>query len=100
MEQFKKFKETIAQLEKAVKKVESATTQTQVNEADNEIGACLRSIQYGTGVVGIECKHLVESKNRELRGIKLTNPVKEVVEKVSKTIQRKTSTATKRNKKK
>ena len=78
MKEFEKFNQTVAQLKAAIDKVSAAKTSAEVNAADSEIGACLRSIQYGTGMVGIECKHLVENKNRELRGNNFTAPVVEI----------------------
>lgn len=92
MEQLNKLKDTIKQLDGAIAKAQAATTSAMVNAADAEIGACLRSIQYGVGMVGIECKHMVENRQKELRGLSLvppapTTPEEPVVE--SKTIKRK-----------
>lgn len=88
-----KLKDTIKQLDGAIAKVASAKTSAEVNAADSEIGACLRSIQYGVGVVGIECKHMVENKQKELRGVAFTAPVVEEPKKVEpKTIKRKKKT--------
>lgn len=98
MEQLKKLEQTLAQLKAAVDKVSSAKTSSEANAADSEIGACLRSMQYGIGVVGIECKHFVENRQKELRGIKIEPPkvepvTEEVVKKVTK--KRRTKKASK-----
>lgn len=93
-----KLKDTIKHLDDAIAKVASAKTSSEVNAADNEIGACLRSIQYGVGMVGIECKHMVENKQKALRGIAFVAPAPDPV--VSKTEQRKEEVAEKETKKK
>ena len=93
-----KLKDTIAQLDRAIEKVHNARTSSEVNAADSEIGACLRSIQYGVGVVGIECKHMVEDKQKELRGVNIIPPTPEPV--VSKTEQKKEKIVKKETKKK
>lgn len=71
MEELNKLKDTVAQLERAIEKIDAAATSQEVNAADSEIGACLRSIQYGVGMVGIECKHFVEDRQRAIRGLAL-----------------------------
>lgn len=91
-----KLKDTIKHLDDAIAKVASAKTSSEVNAADNEIGACLRSIQYGVGMVGIECKHMVENKQKALRGVAFVTP--EPV--VPKTEQRKEEVVKKETKKK
>lgn len=96
--ELQKLKDTIAQLDRAIEKVANAKSSTEVNSADSEIGACLRSVQYGVGMVGIECKHMVENRQKELRGIVFTAPTPEVVapvEEPSKTVKKKKAIAKK-----
>ena len=93
MEQYNKLKETFTKLDGAIEKVKNAKDQKELNEADNEIGATLRAIQYGVGMVGIECKQLVDAKRRG-GFTKVEEPV------ISKTEQRKEEVVKKETKKK